>query len=123
MAGTPITPTPKTSCSSFTGRTSDKENHARFSLPEFDKLYDAAYRLPDSPERTRLFDRMTELVVAYAPWRLMEHQMEDHLLQPWILNYKPHPVQRRCGAASISIRRSVRNKAALFRRGRHYLAS
>ena len=70
-----------------------QENHARFSLPEFDKLYDAAYRLPDSPERTRLFDRMTELVIAYAPWRLMEHRIEDHLLQPWILNYKPHPVR------------------------------
>jgi oligopeptide transport system substrate-binding protein len=70
-----------------------QENHARFSLPEFDKLYDAAYRLPDSPERTRLFDKMTELVIAYAPWRLMEHRMEDHLLQPWILNYKPHPVR------------------------------
>ena len=36
---------------------------------------------------------MTELVVAYAPWRLMEHRIEDHLLQPWILNYKPHPVR------------------------------
>ena len=70
-----------------------QENHARFSLPEFDKLYDAARQLPDSPERTRLFDRMTELVLAYAPWRLMEHRIEDHLLQAWIRNYKPHPVR------------------------------
>ena len=70
-----------------------QENHARFSLPEFDQLYDAAYKLPDSPERTRLFDRMTELVLAYAPWRLMEHRIEDHLLQPWVRNYKPHPVR------------------------------
>jgi ABC-type transport system substrate-binding protein len=70
-----------------------QENHARFSLPEYDKLYDAARKLPDSPERTRLFDRMTELVLAYAPWRLMEHRIEDHLVQPWILNYKPHPVR------------------------------
>lgn len=70
-----------------------QENHARFSLPEFDKLYDAAYKLPDSPERTRLFDRMTELVLAYAPWRLMEHRIEDHLVQPWVRNYKPHPVR------------------------------
>ena len=30
-----------------------QENHARFSLPEFDKLYEAAYKLPDSPERTQ----------------------------------------------------------------------
>ena len=70
-----------------------QENHARFSLPEFDKLYEAARRLPDSPERTTLFDRMTELVLAYAPWRLMEHRIEDHLVQPWVRNYKPHPVR------------------------------
>ncbi len=70
-----------------------QENHARFSLPEFDRLYEAARRLPDSPERTALFDRMTEIVLAYAPWRLMEHRIEDHLTQPWVRNYKPHPVR------------------------------
>ena len=75
------------------GSSVGQENHARFNLPEFNKLFEAASRLPDSPERTRLFDRMTELVVAYAPWRLMEHRIEDHLVQPWVLYYKPHPVR------------------------------
>jgi oligopeptide transport system substrate-binding protein len=70
-----------------------QENHARFNLPAFDKLYEAARLLPDSPERTKLFNRMTDLIVAYAPWRLMEHRIEDHLLQPWIRDYKPHPVR------------------------------
>jgi len=70
-----------------------QENHARFDLPEFNKLYEAARKLPDSPERTALFDRMTELVIAYAPWRMMEHRIEDHLVQPWVRNYKPHPVR------------------------------
>jgi ABC-type transport system substrate-binding protein len=70
-----------------------QENHARFRLSEFDRLYDAARALPDSPERTKLFDRMTELVVAYAPWRLMEHRIEDHLQHPWVRNYEPHPVR------------------------------
>jgi ABC-type transport system substrate-binding protein len=70
-----------------------QENHARFSLPAFDKLYDAAHRLPDSPERTKLFDQMTELVLAYAPWRLMEHRIEDQLSQAWVRNFKPHPVR------------------------------
>jgi ABC-type transport system substrate-binding protein len=46
-------------------------------LPEFDQLYEEARRLPDSPKRTKLFNRMTELVIAYAPWRLMEHRPED----------------------------------------------
>jgi ABC-type transport system substrate-binding protein len=70
-----------------------QENHARFNLPAFDKLYEAAHRLPDSPERTRLFDQMSGLVVAYAPWRLMEHRIEDQLSQRWIRNFKPHPVR------------------------------
>jgi ABC-type transport system substrate-binding protein len=70
-----------------------QENHARFRLPAYDKLYDEARRLPDSPERTKLFARMTELVLAYAPWRLQEHRIEDQLAQPWIRNYKPHPIR------------------------------
>ncbi|MEO8305072.1 MAG: ABC transporter substrate-binding protein [Betaproteobacteria bacterium] len=70
-----------------------QENHARFRLPEFDKLFGEARRLPDSPERTKLFDRMTELVLAYAPWRLQEHRIEDQLAQRWIRNFKPHPIR------------------------------
>ena len=70
-----------------------QENHARFSLPAYDRLYEAAYKLPDSPERTQLFDRMTETALTYAPWRLMEHRIEDHLVQPWVRNYRPHPVR------------------------------
>jgi ABC-type transport system substrate-binding protein len=70
-----------------------QENQARFRLPEFDKLYDEARRLPDSPERTKIFDRMTALVLAYAPWRLQEHRIEDQLAQGWIRNFKPHPIR------------------------------
>jgi len=70
-----------------------QDNDARFDLPEFNRLYDAARALPDSPERTKIFDRMTELALAYTPWRLMEHRIEDHLQQPWVRNYEPHPVR------------------------------
>jgi ABC-type transport system substrate-binding protein len=69
------------------------ENNARFNLPAYNELYEQARKLPDSPERTRLFDRMTELVLAYAPWRLSEHRLEDQLMQPWVKNYKPHPIR------------------------------
>jgi ABC-type transport system substrate-binding protein len=71
------------------------ENNARFKLPAFDALYDEARKLPDSPQRTKLFDRMTELVFAYAPWRLSEHRLEDHLTHGWVKNYKPHPIRSR----------------------------
>ncbi len=44
-------------------------------------------------ERTALFNRMTELVVAYAPWRLTVHILEDHVHHRWIRNYVPHPIR------------------------------
>jgi ABC-type transport system substrate-binding protein len=72
---------------------SGPENNARFDLPEFNRLYEQARALPDSPERTKLFDRMTELVLAYAPWRMGYHLIEDHLMHPWVRNYKPHPIR------------------------------
>ena len=75
------------------GPNSGQENNANFKLPAFDKLYEEARRLPDSPERTKLFNKMTELVLAYAPWRLGYHLIEDQLMQPWVRGYKPHPIR------------------------------
>jgi ABC-type oligopeptide transport system substrate-binding subunit len=75
------------------GPNAGQENQAQFKLPAFDQLYDEARKLPDSPARTQLFNRMTELVVAYAPWRLGYHLIEDQLLQPWVRDHKPHPIR------------------------------
>ena len=70
-----------------------QSNDSRFNLPEFNRLYEQSRALPDSPERTKLFDRMTDLVVAYAPWKLTHHLLEDHVVQPWVIGYKPHPIR------------------------------
>ena len=72
---------------------SGPENNARFDLPEFNALYERARTLPDSPERTRLFDRMTQLVIAYAPWRMTYHLLEDNVRHPWVGTYVPHPMR------------------------------
>ena len=68
-------------------------NDSRFNLPEFNQLYEQSRRLPDSPDRTKLFDRMTDLEVAYAPWKLTHHLLEDHALHDWVIGYKPHPIR------------------------------
>src|SRR6266542_3885701 len=70
------------------GPRSGVTNLARFKLPEFDKLYDQARQLPDSPERTRLFEQMSQLVTAYAPWKLDAYRYETVLVYPWVLGYK-----------------------------------
>lgn len=68
-------------------------NDSRFNLPEFNRLYEQARLLPDAAERTRIFDRMTDLEIAYAPWKLTHHLLEDHVIQPWVVGYKPHPIR------------------------------
>jgi ABC-type transport system substrate-binding protein len=68
-------------------------NESLFDLPEYNKLFEQARALPDGPERTRLFDRMTQLVIAYAPFRMTYHLLEDSLRHPWVGNYVPHPIR------------------------------
>jgi peptide/nickel transport system substrate-binding protein len=66
-------------------------NLARFNLPEFNQLYEQSRQLQDSPERTRLFEQMSQLVTAYAPWKLDAYRYETVLIYPWILGYKYNP--------------------------------
>ena len=70
-----------------------QSNDSRFNLPGFNRLYEQARNLPDSPERTKLFDRMTELMLVYAPWKLTHHLVEDQLVYSWVVAYKPHPIR------------------------------
>jgi ABC-type transport system substrate-binding protein len=63
-------------------------NLSRFNLPEFNRLYTQAQKLPDGPDRTELFHKMSELVNAYAPWILHAYRYENIIVQPWVLGYK-----------------------------------
>ncbi len=65
-------------------------NYARFALPEYDELYRASRRLPDGPERNKIYRRMSELVAAYNPWWLGFYTIENTLVQPWVRGYKKH---------------------------------
>jgi len=73
------------------GRNAGFSNLARFALPEFDKLYEKARAMPDSPERLAVERKMSELVNAYAPWVLTAFRSENVLVQPWLRGYKYNP--------------------------------
>ena len=71
-------------------------NLGRFDLPEFNALYDRAAKMPNGPEREKLYREMSKLVVAYAPWVLHAYRIENIVVHPWVLGYKydtynPHP--------------------------------
>ena len=74
------------------GPYTDKQNEARFKLPEYDRLYERSLRLPDSPERNQLYREMNRLLLVYAPWRLGVHRIYNHLQYPWVKGYKKHPI-------------------------------
>ena len=69
-------------------------NDARLRLPEYDKLYEQAHALPDGPERTALFRRLTSLIDGYAPWILGGYPYYNVLVQPWLRGYKSNAFVR-----------------------------
>jgi oligopeptide transport system substrate-binding protein len=74
------------------GPNTNISNDARFKLPEYDKLYLAALKLPDSPERNKIYREMNRVLAAYAPWRYGVQRTFSHFLNPWVLGYKKHPI-------------------------------
>jgi oligopeptide transport system substrate-binding protein len=65
-------------------------NHSNYSNPEFDKLYDKIRTMQDTPERTAIYQQMSDIVIEDAPWIFLTHPLSFGLFQPWFLNFKPH---------------------------------
>jgi len=66
-------------------------NLARFKQPEFDRLYDESRKLPDGPQRSRLVRQMSQIVAAYAPWKINAYRIENVVVYPWVIGYKYNP--------------------------------
>ena len=84
-------PDPEPFATPLYSKTVGTSNDARFRLPAFDQAYEAAMLLPDGPERTALYRKMTELVQNYTPWLLGMNAYANLLAQPWLEGYKQNP--------------------------------
>ena len=73
------------------GNASPGPNHSNYVNPEYDRIYDEAHALPDSPERTALFARLQEIVRKDCPWIFASDPLTFVLQQPRVKNYKYHP--------------------------------
>ena len=69
-------------------------NDSHFKLPEFDRLFEQARALPDSPERNALYARMSEITAAYMPLMIGTYRYRTVLSQPWVLGLRPDPFFR-----------------------------
>ena len=74
------------------GKNIGQNNNACAKIPEYDKLYEQSIRMPDSPERNRVYHEMAKLIEAYAPWRLNISRYRNMLIQPRVQGFKKHPI-------------------------------
>jgi oligopeptide transport system substrate-binding protein len=73
-------------------RNINQSNSACYASPKFDALYERSRMLPDSPERTKLFEQMTRQFEADTPWCLRIVPYKNVLAQPRVIGYTAHPV-------------------------------
>lgn len=75
------------------GPNAGRANYARFNLPAYNQRYEQARSMGESPQRTALYDDLANIIHAYTPWVLLTHPISADLQQPWLKNYRRHPVE------------------------------
>jgi oligopeptide transport system substrate-binding protein len=65
-------------------------NNSNYVSPEFDRMFEQARVMEDSPERTALYRKMEAWVVEDCSCIFMTHPLAYGLFQPWLKNYKYH---------------------------------
>jgi ABC-type transport system substrate-binding protein len=74
------------------GPNSGQSNNACYQSPAFDKLYESSRRLPDGPERNKLYREMARQMEADTAWILNDSRYRNTLQQASVIGYKKHPV-------------------------------
>jgi oligopeptide transport system substrate-binding protein len=74
------------------GPNTGASNFGCAKIPEYDALYAKTAKMPPGPERDKLYQEMTRIAEAYAPWRLTISRYRNQLIQPRVEGYKKHPI-------------------------------
>jgi oligopeptide transport system substrate-binding protein len=74
----------------YTKSISPGPNHSNYSNPEFDRLFETARAMQDSPERTALYQKLADMVIEDCSWVILSYPLTFSLQQPWVKNYKFH---------------------------------
>ncbi|MFG5410337.1 ABC transporter substrate-binding protein [Piscinibacter sakaiensis] len=69
-------------------------NHSRFDLPAFNALYIKQNKMPDGPERQKVMEEASRLMVAYVPYKISAHRIATDLMHPWVVGYRRNPFVR-----------------------------
>jgi ABC-type transport system substrate-binding protein len=70
-----------------------KGNRSFFKLEAYDRLYEKARVMRDSPERTKIYQEMSRIIVAYAPAKLQTNRILTDMWYPWVIGYRRPDMQ------------------------------
>jgi ABC-type transport system substrate-binding protein len=70
-----------------------KGNVANFKNAEYDRIYEKARTMPDSPERTKMYEELAKIVIAYAPWKINVNRILTDMWWPQLVGYRRPLVQ------------------------------
>jgi len=77
----------------YYGPNIDKQtNNANYADAEYDRLYEQARVMPDSPERTALYAKMVNIISEDCPVLMLTEPQSYVLIYDWVRNQKPHPI-------------------------------
>jgi oligopeptide transport system substrate-binding protein len=62
-------------------------NGSGYANPEFDAMFVKASRMQDSPERTALYEKMTQFIAEEVPWMFGVHRQQYTIMTGWVTNY------------------------------------
>ena len=72
----------------FYGPNAGAGNLSRFRNAEYDALYDKSRRTADTAERNRLYETMTKIISAQAPWCTNVYRISNTVVVPQIRGYR-----------------------------------
>jgi len=67
-------------------------NHARYSNPEFDRIFEKMSTMDNSPERLELISRLNQILTEDCPMILGMHDVSFALTQPWAPRVSSNPL-------------------------------
>jgi ABC-type transport system substrate-binding protein len=69
-----------------------QSNNGCYDSPAFNRMYEAALKMPDSPQRNALYDLMVRQVEYDGAWHFGVSRIRSILIHKGIQGYKKHPM-------------------------------
>ena len=76
----------------FYSKNIGQSNTSCTDIPEYDRLYEKASKLPEGAERTALWVDMARLLEYYGALKPSVARNRNMVMQPWVLGFKKHPI-------------------------------